>query len=626
MKNRALNAQRFVPALSVISMAVATQLHAQTVEINPIVISASRIDQPLSDVLPSVSVITRSDIEKSQATTLSDVLNGEAGFEFGRNGGPGTTTSFFLRGQDSINTVVLIDGVRAQVDQIGAIQTTDFPLPQIERIEILKGNVSALYGNGAIGGVINIITRETKGVPKAYGSASLGSYNTQKAFLGYGGAVEDVNFDLNVGQDKSTGFSAMNATQKPYANPDTDGYKNQYAAAKLEKRISADTKMGVRLNYSLSDVDYDSGNSWDAPTDVHKFKRTTESVSGYVRQAVDSDWISNLSLTHSEYKYDDTLNGSSWPTTGWTNSYFRGRQNAVAWNNSYQIQPQTKTAFGMDFSEDTFEASGSRGAYALNRQSQGFFAGATHQIDKLTIQANARHDEFHQKRNSIAKGDYTSNTGLFGLGYQLDSSWRLTGTVSSGFSAPTVYAVNSNVNIKPEHHYSQEVGTTYQANDVLIRAVYFQTHAKDAIIYTNAYSYVNSDIDNKGWELTARTNVQGYSIKSSVTLQDPRDIGQNLSQARRAKEYGSLDVSKMIAGYELGTRLYAAGARRDANATSAKILPGYATVAVYASRKIDDNWTARARLENAFDKQYQLAYGYNTPGRGLYLTLQYSPK
>jgi vitamin B12 transporter len=626
---KSIRARAFAPALSVLSLAVAVaaSVQAQGIEVNPVVVSASRIEQPLSQVLSSVSVITRADIDKSQAASLADLLQGEAGFEFGRNGGPGATTSFFLRGQDSINTVVLIDGVRAQVDQIGAIQTTDFPLQQIERIEVLKGNVSALYGNGAIGGVINIITRENKGAPKAYGSASLGSYNTQKAFVGYGGTLEDVNFDLNVGQDKSAGFSAMNATQKTYANPDADGYKNQYAAAKFEKRISADTKMGVRLNYSLSDVDYDSGYSWqDVPTDVHKFKTTNESVSGYIRQSVNSDWISSLNLTHSEYKYDDLVNGAPWPTTGYTNSYFRGRQNVASWNNTYQIQPQTKTVFGVDLSEDVFDATGSQNAYALNRRSQGYFVGTTHQVDKLSIQANARHDVFHQqKENSAARGDYTSNTSLLGLGYQLDSSWRLTGTASSGFSAPTVYAVNSNANIKPEHHHSQEVGATYQADDVLMRVVYFQSQAKDAIIYNNAYHYINSDIDNKGWELTARAKVQGYSIKSSITLQDPRDVGQNLPQARRAKEYGTLDVSKVLSGYEVGSKLYMAGARRDSNFTNT-VLPGYSTWAFYASRKIDNEWTARVKLENAFNRDYQLAYGYNTPGRGIYANLQYQPK
>jgi len=623
-----LRARGFVPALSVLSLVGAASIQAQGLEINPVVISASRLEQPLSEVLSSVSVITRADIDKSQAVTLADLLQGEAGFEFGRNGGPGTTTSFFLRGQDSINTVVLIDGVRVQTDQIGAIQTTDFPLQQIERVEILKGNASALYGSGAIGGVINIITRQNKGTPKAYGSVSAGSYKTAGAFVGYGGTLDDVNFDLNVGQDKSAGFSAMNTAQKTYANPDADGYKNDYAAARFEKRISADTQVGARFNYSVLDVDYDSSYSWqDVPTDVHKFKKTNQSASGYARQAINKDWLSNFSITRAEYKYDDTVNGSPWPSTGYTNSFFQGWKNALVWDNTYQLQAQTKATFGADLSDDTFNGSGSQSAYALTRRSRGYFAGMTHQIERLTMQANLRHDQLYlRKENTSTNSENQANTGLLGLGYQLDSVWRLTGTLSTGFSAPTAGAVSSNLNIKPEHHHSQEVGAVYQTNETLLRAAYFQTKATDAIIYNNLYHYVNSDINNKGLELTARVSVKGYAIKSSVTLQDPRDVSQNLPQARRARQYGSLDVSRPFYEYEVGSKLYAASSRPDSNFSPNVVLPGYSLVSFYVSRKIDNEWTARVKLENAFDRQYQLAYGYNTPGRGIYATLQYQPK
>jgi vitamin B12 transporter len=201
--------------------------------------------------------------------------------------------------------------------------------------------------------------------------------------------------------------------------------------------------------------------------------------------------------------------------------------------------------------------------------------------------------------------------------------------LSTGFSAPVIDAVASNPNIKPEHHRNQEAGITYQADGVLTRVVYFQSQAQDAVIYTvDTYQYVNGNIDNKGWELSTRANVAGYSMKSSVTLQDPRDVNQNMQQARRAKQFGSFDISRNFSGYEVGSRLYAASARRDSNFDAADQykLAGYSTLAFYASRKIDNEWTARVKLENAFDRDYQLAYGYNTPGRGIYATLQYQPK
>lgn len=615
-------------AVVLLVVSVATSVLAQSLEINPVVVSASRLEQPLSEVLSSVSVITRADIDKAQATTLAELLQGEAGYEFGRNGGPGTTTSFFLRGEESRNLVVLIDGVKSQTDSMGSIQTTDFPLNQIERLEILKGNASALYGNAAIGGVINIITRQSKGAPKAYGSLSVGSYKTTGAFTGYGGTLDDMNFDLNVGHDKSVGFSAINATQKPLANPDRDGYQRDYAAAKFEKRISADTQIGTRLNYSVLKVDYDS--AYDLPTDVHKFKTTNQSFSGYVRHAINTDWVSNVSLTRSEYQYNDTLNGTTWPTTGYTNSLIQGWQTSLAWNNTYQLQSQTKAVFGADLTNDTFNGSGSKSAYALTRRSQGYFGGLTHQIDRITLQANLRRDQLVlQKDNASTQTDTQANTGLLGFGYQLNQAWRVTGTMSTGFSAPTAYVVSSSPNIKPEHHHNQEVGVVYQANETLLRMAYFHANATDAIVYNSTTDvYQNSDIENKGWELSARANLVGYSVKSSVTLQDPRDIAQNLPQARRAKQYGSLDVSRNLSGYEVGTRLYAASARRDSNYSTGTgyDLAGYSTWAFYVSRKIVNEWTARVKLENAFDRGYQLASGYNTPGRGIYATFQYQPK
>ncbi len=627
MKNRIFRARAAVPAFSILSLALVSSLHAQSVEVNPVVISASRLPQTLSDLLPSVSVISRQDIEKSQASSLADLLQGEAGFEFGRNGGPGTTTSFFLRGQSSINTVVMIDGVRAQTDKIGAIQITDFPLHQIERIEILKGNASALYGNAAIGGVINVVTRQNKGTPKIYGSITAGARGTAGIFAGYGGSSDDVIFDLSLGRDQSNGFSAMNPIQKKYANADKDGHQNEYASLKLEKKISSDTQIGTRLNYSTLNVDYDSGNSWDLNSDFHKFKKTNQSVSAFVRQVITSSWLSNLSLTRAEYKYQDTLNGTPWPIRGYTNSKLQGVLNGLFWSNTYQINPDTKAVFGVDLIDEKFEGSGSLAAYSLSRNGRGYFAGVTHQIDQWTFEGNLRHDNYRMREeNKVAHADYDSTTGLFGLGYKLSPHWKLTGTLSTGFSPPTADAVSSNPNIKPEHHRSHEVGLTYQVQDMLLRTVYFQSKARDAVIYNNNYAYVNGNIDNSGIELTARAKAGDFSIKASLTVQEPRDASQNLAQARRAKNYGSLDVSRMLSGTEFGSKLYASGARPDSNFNPGVVLPGYTTLNFYASRKIDENWTARVRLENAFDKQYQLAYGYNTPGRGLFATLQYSPK
>ena len=188
-----------------------------------VMVTATRVEQPLADVLSSVSVITRADIERSQAQSLADLLQGEAGFEFARNGGPGAVTSFFLRGQNSINSVIVVDGVRSSVDQIGSLLVIDIPLQQIERIEILRGNASALYGDAAVGGVISITTLTGKGKAQAYGSVGLGTSNTRQLQAGYAGVFEGVRLNLNLGQSASDGFSAIDSGKKVNANPDKDG-------------------------------------------------------------------------------------------------------------------------------------------------------------------------------------------------------------------------------------------------------------------------------------------------------------------------------------------------------------------------------------------------------------------
>jgi len=255
MKKPLKGARVASPVLALCGVAAAAMAAAQTLEVNPVVVSASRLPQPLSEVLPSVSVITRADIERSQAPTLADLLQGEAGFEFGRNGGPGAQTSFFLRGQNSTNLVILVDGVRMQTDSGGNLGFTDFPLALIERVEILRGNAGALYGEAAVGGVVHITTRQFKGQPVAFGSAMLGSRQTRVGDVGFAGTQGDVQFHVMGGQTSVGGFSALDASANPNANPDRDEYRSQFLSAKADKKISADLSLGVRARVQESRVD-----------------------------------------------------------------------------------------------------------------------------------------------------------------------------------------------------------------------------------------------------------------------------------------------------------------------------------------------------------------------------------
>ncbi|WP_350294378.1 TonB-dependent receptor [Limnohabitans sp. Rim8] len=624
MKNRLIRPRGFAPAVSVLALSLLVS-QAHSLELNPVVVSATRTEQALSEVLSSVSVITRQEIEKSQAPSLADLLQGETGFEFGRNGGPGSTTSFFLRGQNSINVVVLIDGVRSQVDGIGALQVTDMPLAQIERIEILRGNASALYGDAAVGGVISIWTRQGKGEPAAYGSVMLGSRNTYGMHAGVGGTVNDLSFNVQGGRSGSDGFSAMIPSMNARVNPDNDGYIKEYVSAKLDKKIDADFNMGLRLQSTRAKADYDSGSSFagDKPSDINLLKSHNDQASLYARKAITDHWVSALDFSHSSLGYENTKN-----STLLNDGTLKGTQDALRWFNTVQARTQSSISFGIDKSIDQYSASGNYG-YGMRREGMGYFAGLTEKMDRWTFQVNARRDQIQLSRTDdygTVSSVQNINSGLLGLGYSLTPAWRLTATVSSGFRAPTAYEVSTNTQVKSENYASKEVGASYATGDALARLVYFQTDTRDAIDYDKNYRAVNiGQTENTGLEATLRSQWMGNNIKASMVNQDPRNVTLGMPQARRAKTYGSLDISRPLAGYDIGAKLYASGERKD-SPYSSTMLGGYSVLSFYASQKIDERWSARVRLENVFDKQYQLASGYNTPGRGLFATLRYSPK
>ena len=622
-KSIRLRARSFVPALSVLSLAVAASVQAQGIEINPVVVSATRMEQPLSQVLSSVSVVTRQDIDKSQAATLADLLLGEAGFEFGRNGGPGTVTSFFLRGQSSTNVALIIDGVRVQSDSIGSLTQTDFPLSQIERIEILRGGAGALYGDAAVGGVINVYTRKGKGKMMPYGSVSYGSYNTRDMSVGYGGEVDGKSLDLNAGVTKSDGFSSMNKQQNTSTNSDDNGYSKRNASLRFEDKFSQNLMLGVRVATATSATSYDKNDS-----SAYSFKTTNDSFSFYARLQANQAWFSTFDLTHANLKYEDLKNGSPYLASSFTSSNLNGKQNAIRWSNVYEISKVHKANFGVDVLRDDYDTSGNNG-YLINRNTKGYYGGITSVLGDLTLQANVRRDQIdidYTAYGSPSNASIGATSTLLGAGYQLNSAWKLTGTASTGFRAPTAYDISTNALVKQEEFKSEEAGVVYSDVNTYARLVYFKTATQSAIAYDTNYSAVNiGETKVDGLEANLRTNWRGHSIKLSVVQQDPWSVTDQEQLGRRARHYGSADISRPFMGYEVGARFYAAGERKDSH-YNAHMLAGYSTWAFYVSRKIDNEWTARVKLENAFDREYQLAYGYNTPGRGIYASLQYHPK
>ena len=604
------------------------QIADQPTTLQAVVVSAMRVEEPLADVLSSLTVITRMEIERSQAQTLADLLQGEAGFEFGRNGGPGAVTSVFMRGQDSINTAIFVDGIRAPVDQIGSLLVIDIPIQQIERIEILRGNASALYGDAAVGGVISITTRTGDGAPRAYGSLSLGSRNTREMLAGYAGESDGYKLNFNVGSAASDSFSAINTLQKPLANPDSDGYKNDFASFRLDKRIDTNLLLGLRIKASVASSDYDESSG--LASDRHELKKETGNFGAYVRRTISTDWVSTLDVSVSHLRYEDSKNGVLYAAgdSSYKNGIAIGNQRELRWSNNYQLAANTLVNFGIDSSLATYNGKGDN-AYAMRKTGLGYYAGLTQSLGKLTAQGNVRNDKLVTKNTAsgvTGRSDQSATSALLGLGYRLDEQLKLTGSLSTGFRAPTAYEVAATPLVKPEFHHSKEIGLVYVRGVSYARAVYFETRTDDAITSKDDGTYSNvGRTENKGMEAVLQTQLQGNRVRLSFVSQDPKNLTTGLALARRARNYGTVDVSRLVGDFELGTKIYGAGQRKNSQYDSL-MLGGYSVWSFYASKSIDKEWMVRARLENAFDRKYQLAHSYNTPGVGAFVTFQYQPK
>ena len=605
-----------------------SQIADQPTALQAVVVSAMRVEEPLADVLSSLTVITRIEIERSQAQTLADLLQGEAGFEFGRNGGPGAVTSVFMRGQDSINTAIFVDGIRAPVDQIGSLLVIDIPIQQIERIEILRGNASALYGDAAVGGVISITTRTGDGAARAYGSISLGSRNTREMLAGYAGESDGYKLNFNVGSAASDSFSAINILQKPLANPDSDGYKNDFASFRLDKRIDTNLLLGLRIKASVASSDYDESSG--LASDRHELKKETGNFGAYVRRTISTDWVSTLDVSVSHLRYEDSKNGVLYAAgdSSYKNGIAIGNQRELRWSNNYQLAANTLVNFGIDSSLATYNGKGDN-AYAMRKTGLGYYAGLTQSLGKLTVQGNVRNDKLVTKNTAsgvTGRSDQSATSALLGLGYRLDEQLKLTGSLSTGFRAPTAYEVAATPSVKPEFHHSKEIGLVYVRGVSYARAVYFETRTDDAITSNDDGTYSNvGRTENKGMEAVLQTQLQGNRMRLSLVSQDPKNLTTGLALARRARNYGTVDVSRLVGDFELGTKIYGAGQRKNSQYDSV-MLGGYSVWSFYASKSIDKEWMVRARVENAFDRKYQLAHSYNTPGVGAFVTLQYQPK
>lgn len=612
-----------VVAATAVTLATSALAQENRVTLSEMVVTASRNEQVLDAALPATTVITREDIERSQATDLVTLLQREAGLQRTQNGGIGTVSSVFVRGAPSLQTLVLIDGVpQNKQDASGAVSLEHLMLDNIERVEIVRGNVSAIYGSGAIGGVIQIFTRTGGREPRAHAKLETGPRATHKLSGDFSTQFDATTLSAGISRLITHGFSAINPRQYTTANPDDDGYSNTSGNFSLVHRLAAQHSFGLRFMQSDADTRFD--NPFGAPTDIQSATTRLRQTSVFSDNAW-QNWRSRFSLSEQSDKsrtHDNGLFGS--------NDGFSTRATVVSWVNSIALGEASLLTAGLEHQHQRVSVGSDSPfvtPYNRGRNADAAFAGVESTLGKASVQLNVRHDKI---------GGMSRNTGYSGVGYALTNRVKATLSVSSAFNAPPLGYLFSpdfgNPLLKPERARSYELGLQYAQAGHLIRANYFDTRVKDQLTFgTTTFENIERT-RNDGLELSYR-GVLGHSdLRASLTLQDPsnRTTGQRLT--RRAATMASLGVSHTVARLRLGADLQYSGKRPDRYsdpltfATVNTTLASYAVLDLTLSYPLMPALELNARLDNATDEKYQTVYGYNQQPRSLYVGLTWSPK
>jgi len=605
----ALGLRRAAPLLAFCSLAF-----AQTDD-DPVVVTASRTEQRIRDAIPHTTVLTRQDIRDSQAVDLPTLLRREAGIEISQSGGLGGNASLFTRGGRSAQTLVLVDGVRVEDAGFGTTAIQHLMLDDIERIEIARGNVSSLYGSGAIGGVVQVFTRRGSGTPSAYGEAMAGSRDTTKLLAGYGGEFGSTRLNVSALRLDTRGFSAIDPRLAPLANPDDDGYRNQSVSASLAQRLGANHEIGVRVLRTRTKIDYDD--SFTGPTSVQTADQDLGMTQLYWDAQLHERWKSRITAAEGTDYRTDFLDGAFAFL-----SNTRSRQ--LIWNNDVSLAPAHGVSLSLERLEQEMDNStfGSR-----KRDANSVRLGYLGRLGAHAFQANVRNDKYSDFGNA--------DTYFLGYGFDLTDAWRLTASTSTAFRAPTfqdLFGFGGNPQLRPERTRTNELGVQWASGANRVRVVGFHTDYQDAITFDNVTFTAQNIRKAKvtGVETSYSGRIAGIDLRAALTLQDaveqePDDIER--AAIRRAKRFGSIAAFRNFGRLRLGGELLASGARPDVDiATFEPVqLAGYTVVNLLARLEYNKHLYLSARLENALDEEYQIVHGFNTAPRGFFVTVGWQP-
>jgi vitamin B12 transporter len=573
-----------------------------------IVVTATREPQPAAEVLAPVVIIDRATIERSLAPDVADLLRFHAGLDVARNGGPGQATSLFIRGTESNHAVVMIDGVRINPGTIGGAALQNVAPELVERIEVVKGPRSTLYGTDAIGGVVNVVTR--RGVENGMQAlVGYGRYGTRQAQLGgtYGGSLGELS--LGASALDSDGFPARRGddTDRGYRNRSFAlGARTDAGPVELAARWWRASGTSEYSDFFLTPVDQDFENSSAA---VEASGRVTES------------WRTRVTL--SRVVDDVQQNQESFAGSGF--DYARTRRHAIDWQNGVAIGAHALTVGALLTRENTESLSfGDR--FDVDTDADTFYAQDQVEVGRHRVLLAAGYTD-----HETFGGHGTWNAEY---GFRVGANTRLTAAAGTAFRAPDAtdrFGFGGNPDLDPERSRNYELGLRHRVGGRHVLALSaFENRIDDLIQFVtlsfDPFVGRNLNVERariRGLEASWEYAGDDWHARAEAIRQDPEDRSDGSRLLRRASESYTLALAKRVGPAEVGADLLLAGDREDFGFPERVRLGGYFLANLSASVVLGERWTLQARLENALDRDYVLADGYNTMRRALMVATRY---
>ena len=583
--------------------------------LDPVVVTASRASNPTTTMRDAI-VITREDLDAAGPVSLAEVLQRRAGIELRATGGPGQPQTLFIRGAGSAQTLVLVDGMRVGSATVGTTSIEHIPIEMIERIEVVKGPLSSLYGAEAIGGVVQIFTRG-KGVPHFFAATSYGSDNDRRVSAGLATADETNKVSLAAGVRSVDARSASNP-RSPFYNADRDPYDNAFFNVRASHRLWQGETLELEAFTTRSRTHFDAGPGDD---------RNTQAISGAKVSSSSQlfpGWVSRLTLGEGRDRY--ALRGDF-------ASSIETQQDQAAWINEFP-SPLGVIVTGIEFLRQRVVSDDTANPFTKTRRdTKSEFLGVNEAYEGHRFEASVRHDD------DDSFGQRTTGSVSYGLDWP--KVLRVAGTYARGFRAPTFFDLygptlsdptfgpyyKPNPDLQPERSRSYELAVKSDpVATVQWRLTAFDNRFDNLIVFS-AVDLMQVNVAKaraRGVEASLEGRFYETRIRAALTAQHTRDEKSDKRLRGRAERYGTIDVTRDFGSWTAGLAVVASGPRFDSiDEDPASRLPSYAVADARLRYTFDKRWSAELSVANLTDRKYENAVGYDAPRRAVMLSLRF---